>query len=387
MSRIQELTDRLSDLLGRSGKERSDFLALAVTGESQRQALALCEEAPSGATATHKGWLSRLREIGADRGRAPQVTFRELEEELSTAWRELEETAGRRDVEAAKAAFDGIRELLDVATVCARVGWVQVGQLDALASRAGSEAHRLAPRLSILWEYAHECYTRSLPDLDYPGTQAWLEPLARVSSVRTSLAAASRMFSPQKRAQIVERVVDRIVVSRKTAPTSGLAPDQTNMWAAWKAAFAPAAMPAAARGRGPIAAFVRSFCGQPLGLPDLGTLRDLVKNLAVVAVPGAGLPVTAASPQTLERELTIGGGIDVDIHIEWTPAGISVTYRVEPPQPGVLVLLLEDPATSTPLASVAVPADVDDSKDCSVGTAELGFDPTSRPWHLRVLLA
>jgi hypothetical protein len=241
----------------------------------------------------------------------------------------------------------------------------------------------------MLWEYAQQCYTSSVPDPAYPDTQTWLEPIARFSSVRTSLAAASRLFSPQQRTQIVDRVVDRILAARKTAaaaaPTEAL--DQSGAWAALKAALAPARVRVPARGRGRVSAFVRSYCGQRFEVPDLGALREFVKNLAVVSVPGAGVPVTATSPQVLERELTVGGGIDVDIHIQWTPAGISVTYRVDPPQPGALVLLLEDLATATPLASLAVPADVDGNKECSVATAELGFDPTSRPWHLRVLLA
>jgi hypothetical protein len=387
MSRIQEFTDRLSDLLGRTATTRIEFIALAVVGESQRQALALCDEVPPGAAATHAKWLSRLREIANDKSPDTQITFPQLENDLTTAWRELETAAQQHKVDTCRAAFDGVRELMDVATVCVRVAWIGVEQLEALASHAESESRRLTPKLSMLWEYAQQCYTTSLPDPAYPDTQTWLEPIARFSSVRTSLAAASRLFSPQQRQQIVGRVVDQILAARKTAASPTEALDQSGAWATLKAALAPARVRVPARGRGPVSAFVRSYCGKILEGPDLGVLRELVKNLAVVAIPGAGVPVTATSPQVLERELTVGGGIDVDIHIQWTPAGISVTYRVDPPQPGALVLLLEDPATATPLASLAVPADVDGNKECSVATAELGFDPTSRPWHLRVLLA
>jgi hypothetical protein len=372
MSRILELTNRLSDLLGRASADRSDFVALAVVGESQRQALALCDEAPPGAAAMQARWLSRLREIAGDSTRGVQVTFSDLDQDLATAWRQLEEAAQ-----------------MDVATVCTRVGWLQRPQLGTLASRAEDESRRLAPRLSMLWERAHLCQTNILPDPEYPGSQSWLEPLARFSSMRTALVVASHMFSPQKRAQIVERVMDRIAASKQAAlaPSPKGAPDPRGAWAALKAALAPAPVRAPARGRVPVTAFVRSYCGQVLDLPALASLRHFVENLAVVPVPGAGVPVTAASPQMLEREMTIGGGIDVDIHVQWTPAGISLTYRVEPPQPGALVLLLEDPENNAPLASVAMPSDVDGRKECSVTTAELGFDPTARPWHLRVMLA
>jgi len=389
MSRILELTNRLSDLLGCASADRSDFVALAVVGESQRQALALCDEAPPGAAAMQARWLSRLREIAGDSTRGVQVTFSDLDQDLATAWRQLEEAAQRGDPEACKAAFEDVHELMDVATVCTRMGWLQRPQLGTLASRAEDESRRLAPRLSMLWERAHLCQTNILPDPEYPGSQSWLEPLARFSSMRTTLVMASHMFSPQKRAQIVERVMDRIAASKQTAlaPSPKDAPDPRSAWAALKAALAPAPVRAPARGRVPVTAFVRCYCGQVLDLPALASLRHFVENLAVVPVPGAGVPVTAASPQMLEREMTIGGGIDVDIHVQWTPAGISLTYRVEPPQPGALVLLLEDPENNAPLASVAMPSDVDGKKECSVTTAELGFDPTARPWHLRVMLA
>jgi len=119
----------------------------------------------------------------------------------------------------------------------------------------------------------------------------------------------------------------------------------------------------------------------------LDALREYVRNLAVVLVPGAGVPLTAAAPQSLRKEFDFQGGIDIEVHLVWTSAELTVTYRIDPPQTGALVLFLEDAKTGEPLASVAVPADVDSEKTCSVSTKELGFDPTARLWQLRVMLA
>jgi hypothetical protein len=210
MRGIDDLTEHLSDLLDRKDIERNHFVALAVVGESHRQALALCDGAPPGAAEVHRLWSARLKEIAADAARPWKVPPGELDKDLNTAWLELKAAADNRDVEACADAFDGVEQVMAIATVCARVGWLQRGEFQALATRAEQKARQLAPMLPELWEYAHRCYTRALPDPEYPQAHAWLESFARLSPVRTALASASRLYSPKKRAQMVERVVNRI---------------------------------------------------------------------------------------------------------------------------------------------------------------------------------
>jgi hypothetical protein len=376
MSRIQDLTDHLYDLLDRTGMERNDFIALAVIGESHRQALALCGEAPPRATEVHQRWLARLKEIAADKTRPWLVTFSELNEDLNSVWRELKEAADKPDVGACADAFDGVEEVMAVATVCAHIGWLRAQEFEELASRAEAEARKLAPRMPELWEYAYQRFARALPDGEFPRSHAWLELFARLAPVRVAVASASRLYSPEKRAQVALRAVNKILL-----------PDTSSVWETLKAALAPPAVRRAVRGTQQVVAFVRCNLDRVLSGVQLDAFREYVRNLAVVHVPGAGVPLTAAAPQSLRKEFDFQGGIDIEVHLVWTSAELTVTYRIDPPQTGALVLFLEDAKTGEPLASVAVPADVDSEKTCSVSTKELGFDPTARLWQLRVMLA
>jgi hypothetical protein len=210
MSGIDDLTEHLSDLLDRKNIERNDFIALVVIGEAHRQSLALSGQTRPADAEVHERWLARLKEIAADAERTWKVTSGELDEDLNAVWLELKAAVDKRDFEACADAFDEVEQVMAVATTCARMGWLQVEEIQVMADRAELEAGQLAPELPELWDYAYRRYTTTLPDPEYPQAHAWIEALARLSPVRTALVSASRLYSPKKRAEMVERVVNRI---------------------------------------------------------------------------------------------------------------------------------------------------------------------------------
>lgn len=106
-------------------------------------------------------------------------------------------------------------------------------------------------------------------------------------------------------------------------------------------------------------------------------------GMAVVAAPGAGQALTASGARSHGERLRLGA-VDVDIALKWTAKWMEVEWLVEPPSPDPLILFFEDPAGAGPLTAVALDASAGRSFKKRLSREQLGFDPTSCPWQIRV---
>lgn len=106
-------------------------------------------------------------------------------------------------------------------------------------------------------------------------------------------------------------------------------------------------------------------------------------RMAVVAPSGAGQPLTASGARSHGERLRFDA-TDVDIAVRWTAKWMEVEWLVEPASPDTLILFLEDPSGAGPLSAIALDASGGRCAKKRLTQEQLGFDPTSRPWRIRV---
>ena len=121
------------------------------------------------------------------------------------------------------------------------------------------------------------------------------------------------------------------------------------------------------------------------------SLREAYKNLCdefvAVEIVGAGVALTSSASRSYSDRIRLSDAVDVDIELEWSDESLTLRCGAGPEHEGIMIFFFENPVSRLPRASLEISTrDLVEELAITVTREELGFDPTTDGWQLRLAL-